>query len=243
MGPTIFDRLRPSDIRTDPFPHAVVNAALPPDLCARLIETRPGRNQGSFRPATRSVVPAWMMCELDFFDPAWRAFAERHTGGGTTQQVRTLFNGHWPDHLPDPPDDPEAYGLHGRDDHDSHPVLCDARLETISPNPASPASHRGPHLDSGNRLFSALYYLRSPDDDSDGGGLTLFRFRNRPERLDVFAFSDQDVSAAVTIPYAANTLVVFPNRPDAIHEAEPRGPTPHDRAYIFVTAEVRDDLF
>ncbi len=242
MTPTIFDKLQLSDIRSDPFPHAVLQDALPSDLCAALIANRPDSHP-SKRPATRTVMPAWMLRDLDFVHPVWREFARAHSDASIARRVRDLFGPFWPDHLPALPEDDAAYGLHGKHGHDTHPVLCDARLETISPNPDETASHRRQHLDNGNRLFSALFYLRAPEDDSTDGGLTLFRFRRTPERLDVFEFDDRDVEAVVTVPYAANTLVLFPNRPDAIHGAQPRRPTRHDRAYVFVTAEVEKTLF
>ena len=49
--------------------------------------------------------------------------------------------------------------------------------------------------------------------------------------------------AGWTIPHRANTLVVFPNGPLAVHGAELRQVTPHDRAYVLIPAEVEADLF
>jgi hypothetical protein len=244
MEISLFDRLTPGCIRTDPFPHAVIRDALPDDLCARLIATRPPISPPPKREAVRTAIPAWMLQGLDLFDPAWRALATRHVRPDILRRVHAVFAEHWPAHLPDPPAEDSAYGTLWQDTHETHTVLCDARLELISPNPTGPASHRKQHLDAGNRLFSALFYLRDPTDESAGGGLTLFRFRGAPPaRLDVQEFPDYAVAAAVTVPYRANTLVVFPNRPDALHGSEIRQPTPHDRAYLFVTAEVAADLF
>lgn len=241
---SLFDRLGPDHIRRDPFPHAVIEEALPDDLCRRLIETRPPISPPPSRPANRTAIPAWMLMDLPHYDPVWHAFAKRHIQPDILRKIRRVFNDDWPDHLPDPPEDDRAHGTLWRDSHETHEVLCDARLELISPNPDSIAAHRGPHLDAPNRLFSALYYLRAPEDDSVGGGLTLYRFRaGPPARLDVNAFDPTLVEEAVTLPYKANQLVVFPNRPTAIHGAAPRDPTEHDRAYVFVTAEVARDLF
>ena len=244
MDATLFDRLGPEHIRREPFPHAVIDDALPADLCRRLIDTRPSISPPPRRPAVRTIVPAWMLSELPHYDPLWRDFAARHVRADIPRRVRALFGADWPAHLPEPPVEDGAYGTLWRDGHDSHPILCDARLELVSPNPETPASHRGPHLDAPNRLFSALYYLRAPDDDSEGGGLGLYRYRNgRPPRLDVNAFEPDQVAEAAVLDYRANRLVVFPNHPDAIHGAVLRQPTGHDRAYVFVTAEVAADLF
>jgi hypothetical protein len=244
MDVTLFDRLGPEHIHLDPFPHARIDNALPTDALARLIETRPEIQPPPTKPAKRIAYPAWMLESLPMYDDAWRDLARRHIQPDILRKVRALFVDHWPAHLPEPPADDAPYGTLWRDSHETHAILCDARLELISPNPDGPAAHRVQHLDAPNRLFSALFYLRDPADDSEGGGLTLFRYRDGPpEKLDVDTFPDEAVEAVVTVPYRANTLVVFPNRPDAIHGAEPRGPTHHDRAYLFVTAEVAEDLF
>ena len=243
MNVSLFDRLDESCIRTDPFPHAVLEAALPEDLCAHLIATRPP-SAPSKREGVRIAYPAWMLQSIPSYDPAWAALAVRHIRADNLSTIRRLFRDHWHDHLPEPPEDSAAYGTLWRDTYETHDVLCDARLELISPNPSAPTSHRQQHLDAGNRLFSALYYLRAPEDDSEGGGLSLFRYHGaRPDRLDVNEFDDTQVETVLTVPYQANTLVVFPNCPDAIHGSEIRQPTAHDRAYLFVTAEVEKDLF
>lgn len=244
MEVTLFDRLGPEHIRHAPFPHAVIEDALPVDLCARLVETRPSASPPPSRPATRVALPAWMLESLPMYDAAWRALARRHIQPDVLRKVRALFGDDWPSHLPEPSVEDGDYGALWKDAHETHPILCDARLELISPNPDAPAAHRVQHIDAPNRLFSALYYLRDPEDESEGGGLTLFRFHgDPPSDLAVNTFDDDAVEAVVTVPYRANTLVVFPNRPNAIHGAEPRGPTENDRAYLFVTAEVAKDLF
>ena len=241
---SVFDRLDESCIRLDPFPHAVVENALPEHLCAHLIASRPDTGTTSNAEGRRIPIPAWMLTSLEFYDPAWAAMADRHTQPDVLRKVRNAFADHWHGHLIDPPEDDAVYGVLGKDSHDTHQVLCDARLEIISPNPSKIVSHRQQHLDTGNRLFSALFYLRAPEDDSVGGGLSLFRYRGaRPDQLHVQEFEADLVEEVVTVPYAANTLVVFPNSPDAIHGSEVRQPTTHDRAYMFITAEVKDDLF
>jgi hypothetical protein len=49
------------------------------------------------------------------------------------------------------------------------------------------------------------------------------------------------VEAAVTVPYAANRLVIFPQGLHALHGVSPRHPTPHTRRYVFITAELTED--
>ena len=248
--PSVFDRLDPSDIRLDPFPHIVKEKALDPTLCDRLVKTRLGRQdlngQAKSRASNQRIAfHAFAMRTPDMIDDAWKAFAATHASAETALRLADIFADHWPDHLPDAAWLRDArYGMFGGDTHQEADVLTDARLELIGPSLGPPWSHRAGHVDTGNRLFSALYYLREPDDETMGGGLDLFRYKSGPpDNIDVFELGDDLIEKAVTVPYQANTLVVFPNSPLAIHGSEPRGYSERDRAYAFITAEVEHNLF
>lgn len=248
--PSVFDRIGPSDIRLEPFPHIVKENALDPALCARLVETRlrhhDSTRQGTKRASNQRIAfHAYAMRTPDIIDDAWKAFARVHAGAETTQRVAEIFSEHWPAHLPDASWLRAArYAMFGDGSHREADVLTDARLELIGPSLGPPWSHRAGHVDTGNRLFSALYYLRAPDDETSGGGLDLFRYRNGPpDTTNVFELDPDLIEKVATVPYQANTLVVFPNSPLAIHGSEPRGYSERDRAYVFITAEVGEDLF
>ncbi len=247
---TILENLTRSALRTDPYPHMVLEDALDPDLFAALLAERPAcplRNAA--RANTRYPISAHLLTSLDFYPPVWADFAARHTRPDILWGIRDLFGDHWPETLPEPPKDPAVYGLIDRDRFESRPdlqVLCDSRLEIITPSgDQAGGSHRRAHLDTPNRLFSALLYFRGADDDSTGGGLELFEWASEDRARDIAAFEvpPETVRRKVTVPYRANTLVIYANSPLALHGSEPRGATAHDRAYVFITAEVEKDLF
>jgi hypothetical protein len=247
--PSLFDRLEPSDIRLEPFPHIVIENALDPDLCERLVSTRQSYQDlsggGRNRSNERVGYHASAMLQPVHIDIAWKQFAQVHINPETTLRVAEAFSDHWPSHLPSIEWLRGArFGAFPRDHHGDADVLCDARLEVIGPSTGPPWSHRMGHVDTSNRLFSALFYLRAPDDQTEGGGLDLYRYTNGiPENLNLFELPNDRIEKVTTMPYAANTLVVFPNSPIAIHGAEPRGISDRDRAYVFITAEVGRDLF
>lgn len=239
---TVFAKARPQDIKTVPFPHLVIEDALPADVFDKLLSTRPPYNGAADADNRRSAVPAWVITNTAVYDPAWVEFADLHTRPEITRFVVDLFADHLADAYPTP-DVTARYGLQGHADWSDTDVQTDARLENISPARTA-GSHRKGHLDTPNRLFSALLYLRAPDDDSTGGGLDLFRWTDGPKgQLDAFELPDSDIERVVTVPYKANTLVVFANSVDALHGSEIRQPTGHDRSYVFITAEVENDWF
>jgi hypothetical protein len=245
LSGTLLAKADPAAIRTEPFPHLLIDDALPEDHARALLEDTPTPSPGGARPALRLPIEARLLMSLPFYPPVWREFAERHTRPDVTRTVRRLFADHWPAHLAEIDLDTPAYAPLNGDGAEEAEILTDARLEVISSNPDAPASHRGPHLDGPERLFSCLWYLRDPSDDGGGGGLTLYRFRGRrpPRAEDAFALPDAAVEAVETIPYRFNRLVLFPNRPDALHGAELRAPNPLPRRYVFVTAEARRPLY
>jgi hypothetical protein len=245
----VLDKARPEDIVTVPFPHLVIEDALPEPIYRRLVDTRPEFEHVAWKgrvPSNRRI-PYSARRILE--DPAWPAFCRRHVLPDVFARVVELFRPHidrWHPALARWLDDghPHRPGLLDADGFADRDMLVDARLELNTPVQGPPTSVRGPHLDLPNRLFTGLYYLRKPDDDTPGGDLQLFRFRSgEPSHTTAYTIPDDLVEAVRTVPYRGNTLVLFPNSPHAVHGVSPRAPSPHTRSYVFLTAEIGHDLF
>jgi hypothetical protein len=110
-------------------------------------------------------------------------------------------------------------------------------------------SVRGPHTDSRYKLFAALLYFRKPGDNSRGGELELYRYRDgrlnyrpgMPIRRDfireagVRALNVIDpalVERVRTFIYEPNTLIMWLNMPYSVHGVSPREPTDWERRYV-----------
>jgi hypothetical protein len=111
---------------------------------------------------------------------------------------------------------------------------------------------RARHVDNAKKLFSGLFYMREPDDDSVGGDLEICRWRATPEFKNAYVpghqisnthVHDNQVDLVDTVEYRANMLVMFVNSPFAVHGVTMRQPTPHFRRYINFIAEVREPLY
>ncbi|OYQ37188.1 hypothetical protein CHU95_02240 [Niveispirillum lacus] len=243
--------VRPDMIRTDPFPHIVIHDALDAEDYAALCAGYPslgaiiGTDHARFRSNRRyAMMATWVLASPDL--PAcWHRFVRTHTTPAFLAEVEALFDGYWPPAL--------LSTLGGRlsghmtellqlGDGSKARIQMDARLEVNTPVLDVPSRSRGPHLDTPNRLYSGLFYLRHPDDDSVGGDLELFRWREgATRRTDVVALPDDAVERVATIPYRPNTLVMFPQGIDALHGVGIRQPTPHVRRYVFITAEITEN--
>lgn len=252
--PLVLERARSADIRLTPFPHLVLENALPQDLYDRLQATKPDFGLAAKRDHARENQRIAFFADLllgsPIVDGIWKAFITAHTARPMLDRVFALFGAHLPQHAPHLQAWRTAHpeprlGLLNRDPFDHFDVVLDCRAEFMTPVRSQPSSHRRGHLDTANRLYSGLLYMREPGDDTDPpGDLDLFAWADGvPRGLDRLELPDAELVPAGSVPYAANTFVLFPNSPFALHGAGLRGPGNKLRAYVFITAEVAQDLF
>ena len=249
---SLLSGLTPADIRREPFPHIVARAPMAPETYAALSESFPPLSliawsgaQDRLRSNRRYELSAQAILDTPDLPDCWKEFVATHSAPALVDQVAELFQGFWPEPLLQ-----QVGGdLRGhvtsrlvRWSDRQRPIRQDARIEVNTPVLGSASSSRGAHLDTPNRLFSGLFYMRHPDDDSIGGDLQLFRWTaDTPIPTDRYELPADSVEVAATIPYAANQLVLFPQNIRAIHGVSPRHPTPHVRRYVFITAELAQD--
>lgn len=250
--PTVLDRADRSMIRTEPFPHLVLQDAVPEAAFRALCDSFPDYHhavsaQGTPPSNARYAVPAFLIGIDQRLPEVWRAFVHRHTAREWLRAVVAFWDGYWLDSqravwsgL-----DTATLGLALQPQAAPGDIQVDCRMELNTPTRGPATSVRGGHLDLPSRLFSTLLYMRLPDDDTSGGDLCLYRYRGAPptRHLDRFAFDAAEVEVVATVPYRANTLVMFPNSLSALHGVSPRAEGPHERHYVFITAEVERDLF
>lgn len=249
---SVLHSVTPADIRLTPFPHIVIDNALPPDLYTQIAAAYPTLDQimpprsgdQPYLSNSRYTLSAWITALLDDLAPAWKAFIARHSSPAFFEEVVSLFDGHWPqavlDHLGGSLRG-HRMGLLQPSSDDPPRLSLDARAEINTPVYGTASVSRGPHLDTPNRLFTGLLYFRAEEDDSTGGELHLYRWKNGPiTGFDTFQLPEDSVEVAVTLPYRANRLVLFPQQIGALHGVGLRPPTPHVRRYVFLTAELAE---
>ncbi len=99
-------------------------------------------------------------------------------------------------------------------------------------------SVKTPHVDKGRKIFAGLFYMRDPEDRSEGGDLEFYRWKRAPRFLPYRMILPEDVDQSCRIPYIENIFACFVNSPRSIHGVTPRGPSTRHRRYINVVAEV-----
>jgi hypothetical protein len=119
-------------------------------------------------------------------------------------------------------------------------IALDCQIGVNSPVSIEGTSVIGPHVDNPKELCAGLFYLRDQSDDSEGGGLTLYRW-NDPRTIHFFDKRYIDprlVSPRRTIAYRPNRFVWLLNSLDGIHGVTAKQPSPHPRRLCNIIAEV-----
>lgn len=246
-------KLRPEDVKPDPFPHAVIPDAIDADLYATLAREMPplevlvkGRRYVSNERWNFSAANVGMSPHAS---PAWKAFIQAHVNQPFLDSVLTLFAPHiraaYPNFESDFRPLPSLRaGIRGADDYSSANVLLDAQIAVNTPVTGPANTVRGPHVDMPEKLFIGLFYMRRDGDDSTGGELEFYRSRVKTpsfnERRDVPL---AEMELVRRIPYAANQLVIFLNTPWTLHGVTPRNPTPHPRYFVNLVGQMGGPLF
>jgi hypothetical protein len=253
---SLLQKATKADVRADPYPLLVLDNALPADLYNELAASFPSRlAMGVFRlgnnrrwdyPHNRA---RWNL----LVPRLWRDFLAYHCSQPFFDEIVELFSGSIGEIYPNrfPTADSLRRLRVGALDIDS-PMEKDVLLHTqISGNtPVSKArSVRTTHVDNGQKLFSALFYMRPDGYDAVGGDLTISRFKPQyagSDKRSLFRGSyvnDDLVEVVETVGYDRNKLVLFINSLDSLHGVTVRHPTRHGRVFINLGGTVNPPLY
>lgn len=260
---TVFDRVTNADLRADPFPHFVLDEALPADYYGALAAAFPDAAYVA-GPGPLANNTAYLRSAVDVLaDPAtppiWRTFFEQHTNPAVFRRLLEI----WGDQLPaSHPGIEENFGKplseftiglrqNGKwatSANREYDVVMEVMFGINSPV-TEVSSVRAAHVDSAAKLFSGLLYFRDENDASTGGEFELFRTRGSMyPKAKMKRIPEDHLERAAVVPYRANTLVSWLNGARSIHAVSPRSVTQVPRRYVAVSAEcyagrARDGFF
>ncbi len=100
-----------------------------------------------------------------------------------------------------------------------------------------------PHLDNPVEFYAALLYMKDDDDDSQGGNLMTYTFKDKPSFYGKSRVREDKVNLIEEIEYKKNRLVMFLNSPYSIHGVTRRTKTKFYRKYINIIGEFNFELF
>jgi hypothetical protein len=254
-GRDVFASVARGRLVEDPYPHIVVENALPADVADTLLAEMPpvevftrDAPRGS---NLRFALPSPAALADPRISAAWKAaLQECNAGmGSLLGHLLRRLGGHL---LRSFPDFPSRFAPleqlravpRAQPDRRRHQVGMDAQMVINTPALTGGTAVRGPHLDQPDKLLSALLYLRAPDDDSTGGELELYAARTAGVRFDVANdTSNESVQLVRRYPYRHNLLILPLGLPTALHGVSPRRATARPRYHLHLVGELAAPLF
>lgn len=243
---SILNDLGKIQIHAAPFPHIIVQDALPQALADQLTLEFPIELFDTSLNNKRKDISSKVVQDNLKISWIWREFIKYHSSDEFFREILSIFKPFFSD------DEFNYYsefssGIRGLDSHKDKQILLDAQISINSPV-SKTSSVRKAHVDNTNKLFSGLYYLRRPNDDSRGGDLEILEWKHSLSKKEKLKFYNEGVNPKhfktyKKINYANNIAVVFLNSIDALHLVTPRFPTPHERCFVNLVGEVNHDIF
>jgi hypothetical protein len=252
--PHVLKNVTPADVIADPFPHIVLERAIPDDVARSLVTKYPAVETIARGEAVSSnqrfSFSARDVRASSSVDPLWKAAIEAHVSQEFVIDVLRVFRTHILAAYPDfedrfgPFDALVARPRRTNDTVNTPHLLLDAQICINTPVTGSPNSVRKAHVDNPLELFAGLLYLRDPQDDSTGGDLDIFKLLPGKYRFHRGCYiDDKYVEKVKTIPYRLGTLVFFMNSPKSLHGVSVRGQTSVPRRFMNLVIETPKPLF
>lgn len=222
-------------VESDPYPHIMIQEALPQQVHDELLSTLPNelidqqetRDHHGKRTYHVSQVKkdGWNISNI------WREFTEYHTSQEFFSQVMDIFSP-WHDILPIKKD---KIILEDRSKH----ILplganCFTDFSFVKHPPQNHISNRTPHCDNEKEMYAGLLYLKHKDDHSTGGGFNI----HKSDNLQMKGLRELVTPGPVvnSCPYESNNFVMFFNVKNSVHSVEQRQNAQYHRISINMIA-------
>ena len=249
----ILEKYRPEKhFFSDPFPHIIIEDCLDEDIYNLLQKNFPDND--SFLPRIKEENQAYWIYGKDILglSGAWSNFIEEHISQRFFDKATDVIAPFMTDLDPD-----YVSNLSGELNNCSFSLAESGRennpnnkktdiVISVAVGINTPCETRSilepPHVDFPQKLFNSLLYMRDDEDDDDSicGDLVLYKtkspflFNGKAGRNEV---DMKYLTAAKTVKYKKNVLILFPHKINAVHGVTARGPTSHTRRYININME------
>ena len=201
-------------VQTDPYPHVIIEEALPWDLYEELEKTFPEEQVMNTIPFNKGI--CYRMKSVGLFDPTfqpeiWRKFSEYHTSAEWFMEVYELFKP-WLSTIPKltnlitdnannpilennicarPWADFKEVAMAGKKINlltdcqiVIHKPITDKLLNSLK-DPPDQRTTRTPHIDNPLEIFAGLLYMPYKEDKAKGGDFQLHTVKNNITRVNM----------------------------------------------------------
>ena len=193
----------------EPYPHFVIDNALPQDIYDSLEREWPKDQLLATEPFDKGIchrLKADEMLKPGKVSNVWKEFTEYHTSSAFYKEMQEAFG----DLVPHIENLENTLSPRGWDKGDD---WIGTDCQTVMHKPVD-FSSRTPHIDNPREIYAALLYMPYKDDQSTGGEFQIHKTDadiHEVNKNGGRAVGDKAGEIVKTVPYKSNTLVAFCN--------------------------------
>jgi hypothetical protein len=256
---SVLENVTKDHICLEPYPHLVIDNCLPEDYYQKLAETYPDNEtiitfcknhpyrpselaEGAEKQNARYDIPAFQaLDQSEVLPQIWLDFVRFHTSREFYSQVAALLGDvivrTYPSLEPKIGKSLQDFTTGVRFGSDSD-VSLDCQIGINTPA-TERSSVRGVHTDAPEELYAMLLYMREEADDTEGGALQVYKWKDdRPRLFNNSEVEEDDAELVKTVDYKANRLVIFVNTDASLHAVTPREASTYTRKLVNIIGEV-----
>ena len=208
-------------VQTDPYPHVLIEDALPWDLYEELENTFPEDQVLATKPFDDGIcyrMKANVMLDPNFQPEIWRKFAQYHTSAEWFNEVNKLFKFYLPAVLNKKFTEDELGARGWAEDNKNIWTDC----QVVMHKPIEEKTSRTPHIDNPMEMWAGLLYMPYKNDESTGGEFQLRSVLDDVKKVNMNLgrqiYRSNLGPVVKSVPYKRNTFVMFANNsPNTIH--------------------------
>ena len=208
-------------VETNPYPHVLIEEALPWDLYEELENTFPEDQVLATKPFDDGIcyrMKANVMLDPNFQPEIWRKFAQYHTSAEWFNEVNKLFKFYLPAVLNKKFTEDELGARGWAEDNKNIWTDC----QVVMHKPIEEKTSRTPHIDNPMEMWAGLLYMPYKNDESTGGEFQLRSVLDDVKKVNMNLgrqiYRSNLGPVVKSVPYKRNTFVMFANNsPNTIH--------------------------
>lgn len=247
MNLSILQKATKKHVIMEPYPHVLIENALPHDVYDRLDKTWPEQllssdyeNLTDEKGHTKRYLSNKVLKDK-IVDKIWLDFFEYHLSNEfysfTTQLLGEAIRLYYPDQADDILEGMVAPRDKVNQNSDKTPFVTDVQFVQNKPLSGTQTS-RTPHLDNPQEIYAALFYMKKKNDSSQGRDLHIYESINEiPTLGKKRTIADKELRLAKIAPYKPNTVLLFLNCRKGAHSVSTAANTDHVRRHINIIGE------
>lgn len=172
MNLSILQNFKESDFYMDPYPHIHIDQVLPWEVYNKLADEYPEKIlKGN---TTQFSDFRYYQHEFseEYVTPLWKEFVDYHSSKEFKDKLIEIFKPGIKKYYPGLYEKYSVSQVCQR--HEVVPGALKLEVQFVM-NAIDAKSIRTPHLDAGRELFASLFYMKKPEDNSNGGDLIVYK--------------------------------------------------------------------